>query len=574
MDNKIFEVILQKLLGEPAIADDGMVESIVTDSDGKSYGVTADQVFQHARREFILNMIKVSQERQEASVMGVAILVFDSDGRASAINETAREMLDLTGHIDINTAFKKFNISLDMQKLTKSDQRFHGDVFEVGGGRFIQILSLPIVDSDGKPSGFVCLVQDAMSNVDLVDEVLKLSTETEERYREELERQRRSDLILKTVIEANSSLILDEVLTSAATSLAETIGAPFCGIYLMGEEEDLLSMRGRTGHLKDSGLLKEIKRLPLKTSDALAKAAMASEGPLVIEDAQNSELIREDHKHYLGLKSLVVIQLMARGKILGLAMLPTFDGRVSFDQEKLDIASAIAKAVGLAIDNAQLFQKSQELAVIEERNRLAQEIHDGLAQRLTGVVLQLEAAELLTGQNIDEAAKRIKRAKDLARESLEEARRSVWDLRPKPLEEHSLSVAVRKEVDLLAQDINVKASFNLSGKATRLSQKVENFLLRMLQETLGNIRRHANAKSVEVYLDFKENSINLFVSDDGIGFDPVVELKRNEGYGLSGLKERASELGGTCWIDSQAGDGTSIQIQLPLVEPATTVEGL
>lgn len=406
-----------------------------------------------------------------------------------------------------------------------------------------------------------------------IDKILDFCTFAEVRYRELIENQRRSALILKTVIEANSSLDLDETLTSAATSIAEAVGLPHCGIYLTDDSTGNFVMMGGAGRLNEA-IYQAVLETPVASDDPLFQTALASEAPVEISDARNSHLIDGSRKESFGFKSLLMIPLRVRGKMLGVAIVPSFEHQVEFNKERVDIANGIAQAVAMAIDNARLFHKSQKLAVIEERNRLAQEIHDGLAQRLTGVVLQLEAAELLLQERPGEAEKRINRAKELARESLEEARRSVWDLRPKPLEEHSIVMAIRREVDLLTGDMDIQASFKVTGKIRQLSDRVENVLLRITQESLGNVRHHAHAKTVEVFFAFTDTVVSLTIIDDGVGFDPSDMLEQPDGHGLLGLKGRAKGLGGRCWIESAPGHGTQVQVKIPVTKTLAATEDI
>ncbi|MHB0977464.1 MAG: GAF domain-containing sensor histidine kinase [Candidatus Aquicultorales bacterium] len=391
-----------------------------------------------------------------------------------------------------------------------------------------------------------------------------MSQEITDTAREDSSRESRhlEGLVLKTLLEATSSLVLEDVLTSAARSIAEAVDRKFCGIYLVEEGNPFLRMRGRTGHLMNNELLAAIQKYPLTIDEPLTQAALVSETPLIYPDVKDSP-VSEVHKEQLGLKSLLVIPLRARGKMVGYAMIPTFDRYVEFLPEKVETANAIAQALALAIDNAQLFKQSQEVAVLEERNRLAQDIHDGLAQRLTGIVLQLEAAETLLEAGKDGAARRVVRAKELARESLEEARRSVWNLRPKALVETSIVEAIRHELDYLAEDTSMATSFAVRGERCRLPDKTEEHLLRMVQEALGNVRKHSLAENVYVTFYFEKDRLRIVVADDGVGFG-ADGTGRSRGYGLPGLRERAAEIGGTVEITSESGEGSTVSIAIPV----------
>ncbi|MFQ5872904.1 MAG: histidine kinase [Dehalococcoidia bacterium] len=212
-----------------------------------------------------------------------------------------------------------------------------------------------------------------------------------------------------------------------------------------------------------------------------------------------------------------------------------------------------------------LFQQTRELAVLEERTRIAREIHDTLAQGFTGIVLQLEAAEQALDESSAEVPDHLSRAKNLARESLQEARRSVWDLRPQALEQRTLDAALQEEVDRSAAAGQEQASFSLSGERQELLPNVEVALLRICQEALTNVRRHARASEVKVALSFDPEAVCLSIQDNGIGFDSeaVKSRGRQRGFGLAGMEERARLLGGTLVVRTQKGKGTLVEVKVP-----------
>ncbi len=213
-----------------------------------------------------------------------------------------------------------------------------------------------------------------------------------------------------------------------------------------------------------------------------------------------------------------------------------------------------------------LVQQMREMAVLEERNRMAREIHDTLAQGFTGIVLQLEAADqVLDGQAAD-VAEHLTRAKGLARESLQEARRSVWGLVPHALEETTLEEALRERVKQIDDTGPESASFSLSGQPRTLPVDVQAAIFRICQESLANITRHARAKEVKVNLSFDQGVVGLNVQDDGIGFE-IGATKATDGaggFGLVSMEQRVRLLGGSITVKSLKGRGTSVDVQVPV----------
>ena len=223
----------------------------------------------------------------------------------------------------------------------------------------------------------------------------------------------------------------------------------------------------------------------------------------------------------------------------------------------------------------------RQTGMLEERQRLAREIHDTLAQGFTSVVLHLEAAEPAIGTEPATARRHVVAARDAARSSLAEARRFVWALRPPALERQSLPGALESLLRRWSDESGVTGTFTVTGPAAEMHPDIEVTLLRAAQESLANIRRHANARSVRMTLSFLGETVSLDVRDDGVGFDPDrVRLPADGdsgGYGLVGLRERATRLGGAVAIESRPGDGTTIAVALPALlpppAPPTTAHG-
>jgi PAS domain S-box-containing protein len=211
-------------------------------------------------------------------------------------------------------------------------------------------------------------------------------------------------------------------------------------------------------------------------------------------------------------------------------------------------------------------QQTRELAVLGERNRMAREIHDTLAQGFTGIILQLEAAEQAQEGHPADVAEHIDRAKNLARNSLQEARRSVWNLLPHALEQLPLDDALREEVSKFNVGGRPKASFELMGKRKELSSEAQTALLRICQESLSNIKKYANATEVSVTLTYTSEAAYLNVKDDGEGFDPaqLSGMSEQGGFGLTGMEQRAKLLKGTLEVKSHRGKGTLVEAKIPI----------
>jgi len=206
-------------------------------------------------------------------------------------------------------------------------------------------------------------------------------------------------------------------------------------------------------------------------------------------------------------------------------------------------------------------EKKREVAVLEERNRIAREIHDVLAQGFTGIVWQLQAAEHVLRGEESEARHHMAAAIDLARESLQEARRSVQNLRPAALDRLALPDALRAQVLQFGQGIPVTTKFDLSGRVRPLPLDYEAALLRVCQEGLTNVRKHASASEIAVNLAYGRHKVKMGILDNGVGMDPKGAFSR--GFGLTSMQERLRLLGGDLTLRSRKGRGTRLEVSLP-----------
>ncbi len=235
---------------------------------------------------------------------------------------------------------------------------------------------------------------------------------------------------------------------------------------------------------------------------------------------------------------------------------------------------AIADQVGLALRTARLSSDGRDTAVLEERTRLAREIHDTLAQQLTAIVLQLESAEVLlpSGDERAAAVQTVVLARDLARAALHEARRSVWDLRPAPLAATGFLAALEAELTAWSARTGIAADYRAAGftRPLALQPQAEVALLRICQEALANVEKHAAATNVKVRARIADGSLAVTVRDDGRGIKQA-DTQRQGAFGLIGMQERARLAGATVVVRRRRSGGTVVDVRIPLAGgPADT----
>ncbi len=213
---------------------------------------------------------------------------------------------------------------------------------------------------------------------------------------------------------------------------------------------------------------------------------------------------------------------------------------------------------------ADLAAAERREGVLEERQRLAREIHDTLAQGFTSIVLHLEAAEQALPDDLDTLQKHLDRARTTARTSLEQARRVVQDLRPDLLEQQSLPDALERTAVRWTEETGIPLTTTTTGLPVPLHPNIEVTLLRAAQEALNNIRKHAQATSVEITLSYMEDVVILDVQDNGLGLDGAQPSPFAGGYGLQAMRERAEECGGSLALESDLGEGTTLVVSIPI----------
>ena len=209
---------------------------------------------------------------------------------------------------------------------------------------------------------------------------------------------------------------------------------------------------------------------------------------------------------------------------------------------------------------AELAEVSRQAGTLAERQRLAGEIHDTLAQGLTSIVMLLQAADTEIGSDPPQARRHVGLATQTAREGLAEARAMVAALTPAHLDSGPLHEALARLTGRIGAELDIGARFEVCGKARPLSATAEVVLLRAGQEALANVRKHAAAGQVCVSLCYADSTVQLTVEDDGHGFDP---RKANGGYGLKGMRDRVNQVGGTVTVTTEPGAGTEVRAEVP-----------
>ncbi|MGA2504080.1 MAG: two-component regulator propeller domain-containing protein [Anaerolineales bacterium] len=363
----------------------------------------------------------------------------------------------------------------------------------------------------------------------------------------------------------SQSLDLKEIMSAALDKTIEVMGMEMGVAYRLefGENEtephdcciDSIASRNVSDNL-----LQHLGNLPLHmaTTEHLAEI-----GDVLVW--RTAEYPENDLKQALESEEIqlgISIPLLVKENLTGAIILATRTLR-QVKPEELSLLSAIGQQVGMAVENARLYEQAEQTAITTERSRLARELHDSVTQLLYSVTLYAEAAaELLKSGEIETAAGHLRDLRDTAQEALREMRLLIFELHRPELGEGGLAVALQARLDAVETRGGIHAELLVEG-SEQISRLVQAELYNISQEALNNALKHAHANSVRIHLGFGDAETEMQISDDGVGFEPA-DYVTGGGFGIPGMKERSQKIGGTLQIDSAPGKGTTIIVRVPL----------
>jgi signal transduction histidine kinase len=296
---------------------------------------------------------------------------------------------------------------------------------------------------------------------------------------------------------------------------------------------------------------------PLPRTHGMLGAMLESRAPFRTPDIHTDPRFRGWWpRGHPDMRSFLGVPIVAPEGVIGAFYLTHKEGAAEFSAQDRELIELLAAHAAIAITNARLYEESRELSVVSERNRLALELHDAVSQKLFSLVLTAEAASTLLDRDPAAAHAQVDRLGQLARESLDELRSLMLELRPPDLGRDGLRGALRKHVEVLRGLHDVEIDLEVDDAPASSDSERDGEILRIAQEALQNALRHAGAHRVAVRL----SDGVLEVSDDGAGFDPGDPELRSRRLGLTSMEERAQRLGGELEITSTPGAGTTVRL--------------
>jgi PAS domain S-box-containing protein len=375
-------------------------------------------------------------------------------------------------------------------------------------------------------------------------------------------------LLTQSLQSLASNPTLDAFLAYAMRAVAEQLDALFVTLYSCDWERNCVRLvwQYTTGQSRPAAPVDDprvnLSSLQFSTEDLIVQILNRTPAPLIIEHVAETPLLTREVRAWAteaGVGRMLFVPLFSQNRLFGVMRLCNRSQRHYYRVEEIDFAQALAHQAALAWQLTRLSEQEQRAAIFSERTRMAREIHDTLSQGFTGIIIQLEGAEDIVdndAQNTEELRLHLQRARVLARESLAEARRSVWELRPSLLEQGDLTLALPHMVEQLTSGTGIQAVFACDGTPSPLPPFVEESLFRVAQEALSNALLHAQAQTVRMVLTFAPQEITLEVDDDGHGFEQVARTER--GFGLISMQERMEKIGGRLTIATKEGQGTTL----------------
>src|SRR5216110_2467604 len=438
--------------------------------------------------------------------------------------------------------------------------------------------SNPILSSEGKVLGTFCIYRrepqsPSAHDLGVMEKATHLARVAIERDRAEAA-VRTSEQVARGQVEA-LTYSLDVLATAPApdkflgqmlSTIGRLLGAQSVILWLLDESNDSLVLRAwaeGTNFAKADPEHPFIRNPSSWKEDPGLRELFFSRAPVACEDIDNDPNISSALRRYLksgGTKKFLRIPTLVGGRVKGFIGIRHGD-RPPYRPEEIELAQALAHQAMLAIQLNESAEQSRQSAVLEERNRMARDIHDTLAQGFTGVIVQLEAVEdAMACCRRKEANDHLRRAGELARLSLNEARRSVHALRPEALQRDNFWEALKGIIKNTTAGTALHTTFNVRGKLRELPLVWQENLLHIGQEALTNALKYARPRNFETRLICNTKELRLELRDDGGGFKIN---GRHDGFGLAGMRERVEQMGGQLKVTSSRGKGTKVIVTLP-----------
>lgn len=414
-------------------------------------------------------------------------------------------------------------------------------------GRVVGILALTSRDEGAFGEASIRLLERIGQQVGIAVEKAML-------FREVIQRNRDLTALNEVAAAVSSTLDLEGIMSTSLDRALELTSGRSGDIWLLGDDRSRLTLAARRG---PDDRVAESPSLSLSLGEGLCGRVVAQgETAVEVADSGSGEQVLS-----------VALPLKSAGDILGVVCF-TFDPGYLLLERTQELLEAISSQIAVAIKNAQLYQQVQDVAILEERDRIAREMHDGFAQVLGYVNTKAQAVQHLLAQGrTNEAAELVAQLEEAARQVYVDIREAILGLRATAQDDRRLVPRIKDYLELFGRlaEIRVTCAIENGADTVRLPVAAEIQLLRIIQEALSNVRKHARATDVTVRLRARNGSLHVTVRDNGRGFDPG-SYDRGEWpqFGLQTMRERSEAVGGRFRLRSTPGKGTAVGVTVPL----------
>jgi PAS domain S-box-containing protein len=548
--------------GSPLPCD--VSSSLFKDSEGRDRGIVILRDISERKKS---EMALVHQEallREILEILPVGVFILNREGRIVSGNEAGRALWAGVRYVGLEGygQYKAWwpdsgrQVQPDEWAAARTISRGEtvlGEVVDIegfdGSRRTILNSSIPIRDADGSVSGAIVVNQDVTERVQAYQ---LLEQRVEERTRE-------LSALLEVSRNVAAMLDLAPLLRAILTQLKIVVDCTGAGIAIL-EDDSTLRMLDYEGSLPREQMLVTI---PLERESGYREVVRRGE-PFIIDDLwANTAFMSgvrqewEEQMHVLsGVRSWLGVPLIAKGRLIGVLRMDHVEPD-HFTQEDARMALAFADQAAVAIENARLYEQAQGMAALEERQRLARDLHDSVSQALYGMTLGARTARALVQQDPTRATEALDYVLSLAEAAFAEMRAVIFDLRPDSVEQEGLVCALGWQADLLRIRHHLKVETEFSAEPG-LPLAVKEALYRIAREAVNNIVKHAGASRVTLRLDHRPDATSLEIADDGAGFASSDAYPGH--LGLRSMRERATAVGATLEIESSPGAGTRIRV--------------
>ena len=522
-------------------------------------------------REWLTNEIREKEERFRQVVSSISdhIYVTEVFKDGSQVNLYLSPQIEkLTGYswekhmgdwnLWSSTAIHPDDRDIAAAQVERSALGEHSEVeyrLVQASGEVIWVRDSATVHHDGRASHIVYgVVADITERKQAEEEIKKLNAELEQRV---LDRTRKLAALYEVTSVANESFDLKVTIKRSLERSLMAMRSNAGAIHLLDDNRETLYLATQQGLPPEVA----INIGPTETNGTLVDSVIEQNKPLHLSNLTTNphvppEIRTSGFHHYVG------VPIRARGQLLGVLSVLGQEEQ-HFSEGEVALLTSIADQIGVAVENAQLQKHAEQAAVMQERARLARELHDSVTQSLYSLTLFAEAGNQLVENREPEGLKHnFTRISETAQQALKEMRLLVYELRPLGLKRGGLVEALRHRLNAVEGRVDVKSRL-IADDLVDLPEALEEGFYRIAQEALNNILKHATATSVTIYLRLRGGQAELEVVDDGAGFD-IDTVKGMGGMGLDTMRERAEKLGGSLTIHSQPGAGTTVKVSIAI----------